>query len=250
VKKSTLRCLVSSLAFLCGPVGAAREMVVRSDNPSAVPPSAAVRPDSNNRFWILLEEMAYELGNTGVYIRVPSGFVTDYASIPVAVQRLTGLTPHGQYSRAAIIHDYLYWTQTCTREQADRILVIAMKESEVGSFDEAAIYKGVQVGGRKSWRDNAAERKRDLPRVVPAELRRPPSNLGWPEYRKTLVKLGIHDPPFDPSPSYCSYGDTTSVPQKGDGTAKQDPLWAKKGTLMVIPVSSRVQPPVTSYPAK
>jgi hypothetical protein len=32
---------------------------------------------------------------------------------------LFGLSPHEQYSRAAIIHDYLYCSQGCIRAQAD-----------------------------------------------------------------------------------------------------------------------------------
>ena len=40
--------------------------------------------------------------------------MTDYASIPSVLWSF-GLSPHGLYSRAAVIHDYLYWTQLCTR---------------------------------------------------------------------------------------------------------------------------------------
>jgi hypothetical protein len=48
------------------------------------------------------------------------------------------LSPNGKYSKAAIVHDYLYWTQGCTREQADNLLDIAMKESNVSFVTGAA----------------------------------------------------------------------------------------------------------------
>ena len=53
-------------------------------------------------------------------ISVPKGFVTDLASIP----RLfwTIFPPAAAYSYPAIIHDYLYWFQPCSRETADNIL--------------------------------------------------------------------------------------------------------------------------------
>lgn len=114
-----------------------------ASNPSwsqQTPPSPAVRAFGDSKFWITVEPMIYVIGSTNVRIVVPKGFVTDFASIPQSLWSL-GLTPYGQYSRAAIIHDYLYWSQGCTRAQADRLLVIAMKESNVSGFDEFLVYR-------------------------------------------------------------------------------------------------------------
>ena len=111
-----------------------------------IPPSPLVRAFGDNKFWIVVEEMVYVIGSTNERIVVPKGFVTDFASIPQALWAL-GLSPHGQYSRAAVIHDYLYWSQGCSRGQADRLLVIAMKESSVSGFDEFLVYRGVDMGG-------------------------------------------------------------------------------------------------------
>ena len=71
------------------------------------PPSPAVRAFGDNKFWIVVEDMPYVIGSTTERIVVPKGFVTDFASIPQPLWAL-GLSPHGQYSRAAIVHDYLY----------------------------------------------------------------------------------------------------------------------------------------------
>ncbi|MCB1987299.1 MAG: DUF1353 domain-containing protein [Burkholderiaceae bacterium] len=174
-------------------------------------PGAAVRPDAVNKHWILLEDVRYQIGATDDLIVVPAGFVTDYASIPSVLWSF-GLSPHGLYSRAADIHDYLYWTQLCTREQADRLLVIAMKESDVGKFDEWAIYTGVDRGGKSSWSANAKERSAGWPRIVPEMYRRPPPNKVWADYRKELKNAGVRDPAFAESPTYCKYGNSTDVP--------------------------------------
>ena len=72
---------------------------------------------------------------------MPKGFVTDFASIPQAFWSF-GLSAHGRNSKAAIVHDYLYWTQGCSREQADNLLMIAMKESSVDTGQRIAIYDG------------------------------------------------------------------------------------------------------------
>ena len=177
-----------------------------------VPPSPLVRAFGDNKFWILIEDMVYVIGSTNERIVVPKGFVTDFASIPQALWTL-GLSPHGQYSRAAVVHDYLYWSQGCSRAQADRLLVIAMKESSVSRFDEFLVYRGVDIGGAGPWDANAVERRAGLPRIVPENYLRPADpNINWPSYRELLVKQGVKDPPFEQDQTYCVYGNTTAVP--------------------------------------
>lgn len=182
------------------------------DTYSAPPKSPLVRPFGNNNFWILTEDMTYVIGKTNERIVVPKGFVTDFASIPPLFV-LMGLTPQNQYSRAAVIHDYLYWSQGCTKDQADRLLVIAMKESRVGKSDEFVVYQGVKIGGGKAWEENKAERKSGFPRIIPEKYLHPNDpNMNWPEYRKMLFNNGVEDPTFEQNPSYCAYGNSTNVP--------------------------------------
>jgi len=50
---------------------------------------------------------------------VPAGFVTDFASTPRALWSV--IPPTGRYQLAAVVHDFLYWDQGCTREQADTV---------------------------------------------------------------------------------------------------------------------------------
>jgi hypothetical protein len=178
----------------------------------APPPSPLVQAFGDNKFWIVVRDMEYKIGSTSARIVVPKGFVTDFASIPPALWSL-GLSPHRQYSRAAVIHDYLYWSQGCTRPQSDRLLVIAMKESNVSDFDELVVYQGVDRFGARPWNENAVERNAGLPRIIPEIYLSPADpNILWPTYREMLIKQGINDPPFEQNPTYCAYGDTTTVP--------------------------------------
>lgn len=184
-----------------------------------IPPQPPlVRPDSNNKYWILMEDMEYEIGTTSIKVVVPAGFVTDFASIPQPLWSF-GLTPHGAYSRAAVIHDYLYWTQGCTKAQSDRIMLIAMKESQASSFDEQIIYEGVNRLGESSWLENQAQRDKGLPRILPPNLRRLPPNVAWPEYRKAVKAAGLAVDTRPIDPPYCKYGDGTEIPG-----AKPEPL--------------------------
>jgi hypothetical protein len=110
---------------------------------------------------MLVESVEYSIGHSGVIIIVPKGFVTDFASIPQPLWSF-GLSPHGRFSKAAIVHDYLYWKQDCTREQADKLLLIAMKESGVSSSQQTEIYLGVRAGGESAWESNRRDRAAGL----------------------------------------------------------------------------------------
>jgi hypothetical protein len=170
-----------------------------------------LKPFADNRQWVVFEDVRYRLGQSAYVIVVPRGFVTDFASIPQPFWGL-GLSPNGRYSKAAIIHDYLYWSQGCTRQQADNILVIAMKESEVDAGLRNAIYNGVRLGGDAAWKSNAGERAARMPRVIPDAALAFGPNVLWPEYRQTLQQSGVADPDFPSAPDYCAAGDSTDVP--------------------------------------
>lgn len=57
--------------------------------------------------WKVFQPVVYEVGEVGSdnVITVPSGFITDGASVPRPLWDL--LPAWGTYSRAAVIHDYL-----------------------------------------------------------------------------------------------------------------------------------------------
>lgn len=86
-------------------------------------------------------------------VNVPRGFVTDLASIPRILWPV--LPPTERYTHAAIVHDFLYWEQTVSREVADKIFRISMIELGVSRWKLNIIYLSVKFLGGPAWRKNA-----------------------------------------------------------------------------------------------
>lgn len=160
---------------------------------------------------ILIEDMVYKIGRSNEQIVVPAGFVTDFASIPRALWSY--LPPTGDYKLAAVVHDYLYWTQPCTKDQADNLFAIAMAEQGVPTVSRAVVYGGVVAAGFASWEGNRKQRGDSVPRFLTPPQRAIP-NVSWVNYRRTLMSRGVRgDPnPLRPVPSYCALGNSTKVP--------------------------------------
>ena len=170
-----------------------------------------LKPFSDSKDFMLVRVMVYILGETDISITVPKGFVTDFASVPKGLWSF-GLSPHGKFSKAAIIHDYLYWTNACTREQSDMIMWIAMQESQVGTKSQTLLYEGLDMAGNPAWEENMNDRKSGIPRIVPVEYWNFPPDATWKTYRKVLVSKGIKSLNFPHNPSYCSLGDSKEIP--------------------------------------
>jgi hypothetical protein len=109
--------------------------------------------------WIPKQE---QIGYTRV--DVPVGFVTDFASIPPAFYQL--LRPDGDYSYAAVFHDYLYWTQAVSRETADDVFRLAMMDFEIPRWQLTSIFKAVRGWGGKPWNDNARRKAAGEKRIL------------------------------------------------------------------------------------
>ena len=89
-------------------------------------------------------------------IRIPAGFITDFASIPRVLWAL--IPPTGRYSKAAVVHDMLYQYPEClpvpvTWMQANRVLLEGMEALRVGWLTRHAIFAGVCAGGWIVWRN-------------------------------------------------------------------------------------------------
>lgn len=86
-------------------------------------------------------------------ITVPTGALTDGASIPKVFHNILG--PTGPWYRAAVIHDFLYSQASTsrypgvTRKMADEIFLSAMIDCGVGFFTRQTIYRAVRLFG---WR--------------------------------------------------------------------------------------------------
>lgn len=110
-----------------------------------------VSPLSDGRRWKLYRSFTYHLGTkySRDYIRVPAGFVTDFASSPSQIWWL--IPPWGRYGKAAVVHDYLYQTQKRSRKEADDIFREGMGVLGVEPWRVFLMYWGVRLFGFLAW---------------------------------------------------------------------------------------------------
>lgn len=114
-------------------------------------------------------------------VSVPTGFVTDLASVPRILW--SKYPPTGRYAYAAVIHDYLYWFQTGTREEADEILRAAMSDAKVDKDTVSDFYNALSLLGGAAWDRNKEARGKGEKRVL--ALFPPNPLISWEEWRKT-----------------------------------------------------------------
>ncbi len=175
-------------------------------------PAQAVAPDpvdftpfSDGRNWIVKQPLIYRIGISHDSVVVPRGFVTDLASIPPALQSI--IQQNGPYLLPAVVHDYLYWEQTCTRDQSDQILLLGMLENEVGAFDRVAIYGAVRAAGSYAWDANKKERTQHLLRVIPEDHIQIHAKTIWSAYRAQLMADSVQSGPETAIPGgFCARG--------------------------------------------
>jgi hypothetical protein len=112
--------------------------------------------DVDYRTWRLEQPLVYEVGdeNSGRLIEVYKLFKTDGASVPRIFWAF--LPTWGRYSRAAVIHDYLYnelrpgtepHPEAPTRQRADAIFLEAMQVCGVGFFTRWIMWAAVRTFG-------------------------------------------------------------------------------------------------------
>ena len=82
-------------------------------------------------------------------ITVPSGFVTDFASVP---DWALSLVNGDDLEAPATLHDYLYRNHIGTRSQADKILWDSMGDVGVSMWKKVLVYAAVRIAGWASWR--------------------------------------------------------------------------------------------------
>lgn len=84
-----------------------------------------------------------------IAVLTPTGYVTDFASIPRAVHWI--ISPFGKHAEAAVIHDWLYTMgvrgDAKARRIADKAFVKALKLLEVNWFKRQIMYWAVRMGG-------------------------------------------------------------------------------------------------------
>jgi hypothetical protein len=125
-----------------------------------------VTPLADGKTWVVLRDFGYDVGaeGSGDRINVAIGFKTDFASIPRLFWIV--LPKWGRYGNAAVVHDWLYWTQERSRRVADDIFLEGMCVLRVGGVTRRVIYTAVRWFGWLAWIRNTADRAAGFERVV------------------------------------------------------------------------------------
>jgi hypothetical protein len=169
------------------------------------PEAVDFRPVADGKNWIVKEPLIYEVGISIDRVTVPRGFVTDFATIPPVLQSL--IQQNGPHLLPAVVHDYLYWKQTCTREEADQLFLLAMIENKVPVADRTAMHQAVRAAGSFAWTGNARDRTAGRLRILPEDRIKVPSLTTWPDYQRRLAMEGVKDGPDTPvARGFCARG--------------------------------------------
>lgn len=103
-----------------------------------------------SRLFILAEPFRFR--STFGVICVPTGFVTDGASIPRLFWNI--FQPFGKHFGSAVIHDYNYskYNTTFTRKKSDDIFLEGMKVLGVGFVKRGTIFAAVRMFGWTAYK--------------------------------------------------------------------------------------------------
>ena len=105
----------------------------------------------DNMTYQVYQEFDYYIGYQGSSnnISVPAGFITDFASIPRILWSV--LPPNGKYTKAAVLHDYLYKNAIKNKQWADDVFYEAMLVLGVSKITAKLMYNAVKYFGRGNY---------------------------------------------------------------------------------------------------
>ncbi len=94
----------------------------------------------------LEKDLLYRRPLDGSLIVVPKGFETNFASTPWFLWAI--FPPRGRWSKAAVLHDWLYAQKRISRFKADCIFRDAMRELNVPLWRRMTMYYAVRLFGK------------------------------------------------------------------------------------------------------
>ena len=110
----------------------------------------SARRDGFRRVAVITEDYYFCYPLTRQVIRVPRGFETDFASIPVWASAV--FNPIGDNAEAAVVHDFLYAVgQPGQREEADAIFLYGLQQAHVPAIQSKLMYEAVRAGGAAQY---------------------------------------------------------------------------------------------------
>lgn len=111
-----------------------------------------------NGRWKVSRGFRYYVGKEGGsdFVDVPKGFDTDFASVPQIFWNI--LPPDGQYTQAAVLHDFLYGVQGNapegkhrSRQECDNIFYEAMGILGVPQWKRSVMWIALKFFGFYAW---------------------------------------------------------------------------------------------------
>jgi hypothetical protein len=110
----------------------------------------SVKKARHKRLFVLQEPLAC-IDDQGRKWIVPKGFATDFASIPAFGRAFIDKAHQNAY--AAVLHDFLYYTQPVSRPEADLLFkeALASPDCNTTPLKQWVMYRAVRVGGLKAW---------------------------------------------------------------------------------------------------
>ncbi len=108
-----------------------------------------LHPIDKSNYWKVLAPLTYTT-NDDINIKIPKDFLTDFATVPRFLWSI--LPPWGRYGKAAILHDFLYYSGIFSKKEADLIFLEAMEVLEVVKWKRKSMYYSVKMFGGKTWK--------------------------------------------------------------------------------------------------
>jgi len=99
--------------------------------------------------WRLMAPLIYDSDVAGKVIVVPTGFITDLASVPRVP--IAYMLAGGSSNEASVVHDYLYSQHLVDRATADAVLREASAVTGVPAWRRAIMWAAVRAFGGSHW---------------------------------------------------------------------------------------------------
>lgn len=111
-----------------------------------------LRAEKSGEYWTVLQPLIYDSDVACKVFIVPTGFVTDFASVPrlPLAFLLTGDSAH----EAAVVHDFLYSRGVVDRQTADAVFKEAAIASGESGWKATLMHLGVRMGGWIAWNNH------------------------------------------------------------------------------------------------
>ena len=105
----------------------------------------------DDKYWKLIEGFEYHVGEypSDEIVKVPAGFITDFASVPKIFHSI--LPPTGPYKAAAMVHDFCYQTAIYSKTKSDLIFLEGMKVLNVSMWIRQLMFYSVFLFGWYAW---------------------------------------------------------------------------------------------------